>query len=264
MDFLMNSGVRVSLAANIGLLAVLLFLPFQPFFSLKSSDGQEVKVWLRSSSLQMTFESSSAEFHLPFSELEARICPVTQSSAVNALCQHLWPLETTAVLCVIVGMMAGIAGLLAGLNAGYIVWKGRIFSKKTLIGYYLTGPLVLVMLLLYMLAASSVDWSEEGVSKRLEAGSFYLLLACLLGIASTCSYVWLRLTGNIEGIDTSEGLLPELDPSSTPQSQQITLLATQLEHYKTLAQEGEHVSQRHLILKDRYTDLQKDIEVRNR
>ena len=260
----MNSGVKVSLAANLSLLLVLLLLPFQPFFSLSSREGPEVKVWLRSSSLQIAFEASSAEFHLSFGELQDRICPGSQSQAVSALCQHVWTLETTAALCVCVGVMAGVAALLAVLNGVYLLWKGRVVSKKALVGHYFTGPLVLVLLLLYVLAVSSVNWTEEGVSKRLESGTFCLFLACLLGIASSSSYVWLRFTGKIAGVETNEGLLPELDPNSTPQSQQITLLATQLEHYKTLAQDAEQVSQHHLLLKGRYTDLQKDIEVRSR
>lgn len=263
MGFLMNSGVKVSLAVNLSLLVVLFSLPFQPFFSLSSSEGPEVKVWLRSSSLEMAFETSSAEFHLSFGELEDRICPGTQSHTVNALCQHIWTLETTAVLCICVGVMAGIAALLAASNGVFLVWRGRLLSKKSLIGHYFTGPLALVVLLLYMLTVSSVNWTEEGVFKRLEWGTFCLFLACLLGLASTSAYIWLRFTGKIEGIEGNEGLLPELDPNSTPQSQQITLLATQLEHYKTLVQDAEQASQRHVLLKDRYTDLQKDIEVRS-
>ena len=254
----MNSGLKVSFAANAGLLLVLLALPFLPYFSLHGRDGQEIRVWLKSTSLQIEFERSVAEFQVTFSELEERICPTSQGKAVNAVCQHAWTLQATGTICGLIGLVACVAVLIAVLDVSYLAWKRKLLSKHITVVHYLTGPLVMFLFLMHVLATDSVNWSEEGATARMEMGGLGLWLAVVLGIASTSAYIWLRISGYFIGLEPTEGLL---DPHSTSQSHQISQLTAQLERYKAIAQEAELVTQRH---EAKYTELQGDVEVRSR
>ena len=259
----MNSRVGVSfvLFLNVLLGVLVVTTPTNPLLAVQARGEQEVRVWLRSASRDLTLETGEkAQFAVQFGEMGKKVCPGAHDHAFVLLCSHISSLELLSPVYLLFSCLILLCVLCAFLHLSPLLSNRKPMLSSLSFTHYVTGPLSLALVFSVLHLLQKGDWQPGDMLKQEQSAFYTLLLTSILGILSSSAYSYVSYSGLLSP-SSDQSLLVSYPPSSSQDSSNMTLLKSQLEHYKTQLHEAEVTNQRYHLLKVQHTDLQAEYEV---